>query len=191
MKEHDSDNEFEETDEVIPEEAELEDVEESAAGKMKKLREAVKQCEQEKMAALEDLQRAKADFLNSKRRLDEQLESDRKRITARHIEELLPLADSFEMSLTHSSAWEDANGAWKKGIEQIHAQLNSILSRHGVTRIATVGDMFDPTLHEAVTSEPVTEKEMHHTVTAVLQSGYTMNGSVLRPARVAVGEYTE
>lgn len=190
MKDKDIEREFEETDEAIPEEMELEEEELMGAAKQKKLREKLAQCEKEKMAALEDLQRAKADFLNSKRRLDEQLRSDRDRLAVRHVEELLPLADSFEMSRAHS-AWENADAAWQKGIEQIHAQLKSILARYGVERIGEAGEPFDPARHEAVTSEPVTDKAMHHTVTKVLQSGYTMNGSVIRAARVAVGEYTE
>jgi molecular chaperone GrpE len=183
--------ELEPTLEDNTEEADLEAEEGAFAAKMKKLRDQLAKCEKEKMGYLEDLQRTKADFLNGKRRLEEQLTSDRKRIVMKHIEELLPLADSFEMSRMDEDSWKEADAAWQKGIVQIHSQLQSILGKYGVARVGTVGDAFDPAIHEAVANEPVTEKDKHHTITAVLQSGYTMEGSIIRPARVTVGEYTE
>lgn len=184
-------HEFEPTPEDEVDDVDLEASEGVFEQKLKKLREQLAQCEKEKMSYLEDLQRTKADFLNSKRRLEDQLVSDKKRIAMKHIEELLPLADSFEMSRMDEAAWSEADAAWQKGIVQIHAQLQSILTKYGVVRVGSIGEAFDPQIHEAVANEPVSEKRAHHTVTAVLQSGYTMDGSVLRPARVTVGEYSD
>lgn len=188
---HEDETELEPADEHELDDTDLEATEGVAEQKFKKLRDQLKACEKEKMAHLEDLQRTRADFLNSKRRLEEQLISDKKRIVMKHIEELLPLADSFDMSMNDEAAWREADQAWQKGILQIHAQLKSILTRYGVERIGKAGEPFDPSVHDAVVNEPVTEQAKHHMVTSVLQSGYRMDGSIIRPARVAVGEYTD
>lgn len=162
-------------------EPELEDIEEAAADKLKKLRDRLKACDEEKRQILEDLQRAKADFLNGKKRLEEQLARDRERITEKHIEELLPLADSFEMAM-QGAGWEEADEKWRQGIEGIYAQLVNILKGSGVTEIEALGKEFDPHEHEAVSQEGD-----GHTVTAVLQKGYKVGDVIIRHARVAVG----
>lgn len=185
------DEEIETIAEDAVDDVEIEDMEEQGSAKMKALREKAVQSEKEKMECMENLQRTKADFLNSKRRLEEQFESDRKRLMIRYVEDILPLADSFDMSLRHNDAWNAADDSWKKGIELIHSQLKSLLARYGVTQIGAEGEQFDPALHEAVANQPVTDKAKHHTVTAVLQSGYRMNDTIVRAARVTVGEFTE
>src|SRR5690606_19600211 len=102
MKENENHNSDEET--VLEEETddsfepELEDIEEAAGDKLKKLRDKLKACDEDKRQILEELQRSKADFLNSRKRLENQLERDRERITTGHIEELLPLKDSFDIA---------------------------------------------------------------------------------------------
>lgn len=175
-----------ETEDATPLESELVDVEELVAEKLKSSRDKLKACEEEKRTALEDLQRAKADFLNGRKRLEEQLMRDRIRITSAHIEELLPLADSFNMAIS-SPTWDTVEERWRKGVEGILMQLSGILKGYGVTTIETTGVPFNPALHEAVANVEVKTTEEIDTVVTILQKGYKQGDVVIRPAKVTVG----
>lgn len=176
------------------EEAELEDIEENSAQKIKEIKRKLKECEKEKMDALEDLQRAKADFLNGKRRLEEERSRDKERAIETQIEKLLPLCDGFMMAMSDKAAWEAIDATWRKGIESIYTQLQSILASYNVRTIDPTGEAFDPQLHEAMANVPVETAAEHHRVISVLQYGYLREiggkTELLRPARVTVGEYT-
>ena len=101
MEERNDDFELETTDaeELHTEDTELEEEESLSKDKQRKLKEKLKRAEQEKMTALEDLARARADFLNARRRLDEEKVQDRDRIKLQFVEDILPLCDSFAMAL--------------------------------------------------------------------------------------------
>lgn len=192
-KEFDDDFEPLEDTEVIEEE--LEDIEENSVQKLKTLKEKLKQSEKEKMGHLENLQRAKAEFLNGKRRLEEERERDTQRAITNQIEKLLPLSDSFHMATSNKEAWEGVDPTWRKGMESIYTQLQNILISYGVNEINPLGETFDPFLHDAMANIPVTNKEDHHKIISVIQNGFvrTVNDKeeLIRPARVTVGEYTE
>ncbi len=186
-------DDLEPTGEDTAAEDELEDIEENSSGKIKKLQQKLKECEKEKMEHLENLQRAKAEFLNGKRRLEEEKLRDRERAITAQIEKLLPLSDSFHMAMSDSKAWDAIDATWRKGIENIHNQLHSILDSYGVKEMHPQGEVFDPNVHEAVTSVAVDTKDDHHRIMQVIQNGFIRkNGDkeeLIRPARVAVGEY--
>jgi molecular chaperone GrpE len=188
-------DDLEPTDEDTVVEEELEDIEENSAQKIKKLKEKLKETEKEKMACMEDLQRAKADFLNSKRRMENERMLDRERAVVDQIEKLLPLCDSFQMAMNNKEAWAAVDENWRRGIEGIHSQLQAILASYGVKALHPEGEAFDPERDEAMGNVPVDAKEQHHMVIAVIQDGYirtTGNGTqLIRPARVTVGEYQE
>ncbi len=160
---------------------ELEEEEELSGQKLKKLREKLKTCEQEKMTALEDLARAKADFLNARKRLDEEKKNDRERIKLGFVEDILPLCDSFSMALQDKS-FQELPDNLKKGILGINLQLSSILKGYGVEEMGVVGETFDPSLHEAVA-----DNGGEHRISEVLQKGYRVGERVIRPAKVIVG----
>ena len=170
-----------------PEDAELEDEESLAKDKLKSLRDKLKHSEEERKKCLDDLQRTRADFLNSRKRLDEQLARDRERATDRLIMELLPLADSFDMAMLDTELWEKMDTNLKTGIEAIQAKLSSILRSNNITTISPLGEMFDPNEHEAVSNSQVTDEAEVDKIIAVLQRGYKRNDDVIRPARVVVG----
>ncbi len=177
------------------EDIEFEDSEAASQDKLKVLRAKLKACESEKMSHLEALQRAKADFLNARRRLDEERVHDKQRASLQFIEELLPLCDSFHMAMGNQEAWHNVDEVWRKGVESIYAQLEQILAAHQVTTIDSIGKDFDPNFHEAMSNQPVTDAGQHHTVLQVIQPGYIMKAgdkdTVIRPARVVVGEFTK
>jgi molecular chaperone GrpE len=177
------------------EETELVDDEARAKDKIKQFREKLARCEDEKRDILEESQRAKADFLNARKRLEEERVRDRVRAKKQHVEELLPLCDSFEMAMKDKEAWERADAAWRKGVEGIHNQLQRLLESYQVTVIDPVGEPFDPYRDEAVGTEEVDDKQKIDTVVSVVQSGYEMQvdgtAEVIRHARVTTGVLKE
>jgi molecular chaperone GrpE len=176
-------------DEFMPETVDIDPTEEEALtkDKIKALRDKLTACEEEKQKHHEDLQRARADFLNSRRRLEEQLSRDRERAGDSILIELLTLADSFDTAMADTETWNTVDERWKSGIEAIRANLMSILKRNNIELIDPEGLPFDPAEHEAVSNVTVGDDTQVHKVMSVLQKGYKRNGTVLRPARVTVG----
>lgn len=165
--------------ETIDPELEVED--EQPLDTIKKLRSELKESKHEKMQALEELQRNRADFLNARKRAEEQLIRDRERLVIRHIEELLPVIDSFDMAISDPK-WVEADEIWRKGVEGIYGQLMTILRNNGVVAISPLGEAFNPHEHEALT-----DSGSNDTVSVVMQKGYKRNEEVIRPAKVGVG----
>lgn len=165
-------------DDIEDESLEIE--EEMSADKQKRLREKLKLAEKDKMSALEELQRAKADFLNARRRLDEEKVSERARMTAGLVEDILPLCDSFDMAL-QDPAFATAPDNLKKGLQGIYLQLSSILRNYGAEGFGQTGDEFDPNLHEALA-----DNGNGSVVKDVVLKGYKMNDKIIRHAKVTV-----
>ena len=192
-----SEDAFEVTDEGHHEGEDVELVDEEATGanKMKQLRQKLQKCDEEKRQVMESAAREKADFLNARRRLESERRLDKVRYTKKHIEALLPLADSFEIARSNKEAWEKADESWRKGIEGINTQLLRLIESYGVTVIDPIGQDFDPYRHEAIGMTPVTDKTLDHKVINVLQRGYEIKVDdtmeVIRPARVTTGVYND
>jgi len=174
-------------DELPPEEIDLENEEESVAHKLSVLRNKLKACEEEKRLHLEELQRTKADFLNSKKRLEEQFFRDKERATDKLLTELFSLTDIFDTAMANTERWNAVDKDWRVGIEAIYTKLEAILQSHHIETVHPIGEEFNPMEHEAVSSQEVTEDEKVDTVVAVLQKGFKRNEMILRPARVVVG----
>lgn len=190
-----SDNDIEVTNEDNRDDIELVDEEARSTDKIKQLREKLHQCDDEKKSILEESQRQKADFLNARKRLEDDRKRDKVRYAREYVETLLPLCDSFDMAMSDQAAWGKADATWRQGIEGIHKQLKSVLASHGVCEIDAQNAPFDPKHHDAIGSEVVADKKMHDTVVKVMQKGYelTIDGTteIFRPARVIIGEYNE
>lgn len=178
--ETDADVEFEE----VNEEGEVD-----ARTTIKKLREKIKKLEAEKKEYLDLSQRTKADYMNFKKEMESLRASDRKFATKQFISELLPVLDAYDSAQANSEAWEKVDANWRMGIEYIFSQLRAVLEKEGVIRFGKVGETFDPSLHESMESVPVEKEADHDTIVRVLQNGYRMHDTILRPARVHVGRY--
>jgi len=76
-----------------------------------------------------------------------------------------------------------------EGVEMVERKLNKTLAGHGMEIINPVDHPFDPSLHEAVMTEPAASKDEDHLVSRVFQVGYVFNGQLLRPARVVVKQW--
>jgi len=110
------------------------------------------------------------------------------------LEDFLPVYDNFSkaMDFTNFETNDTKNNtnshfdSWKKGIEYIMKQYWKVLQDHGVEKIKTVGEMFDPCLHEAVGEE---ESELpEHMIVKEVESGYVMKDKVIKVAKVIVAK---
>ena len=183
-----TDNTEEPIDDIDFEESN-EDGEVDARGTIKKLREKIKKLEAEKKEYLDLSQRSRADYMNLKKEVDMERLSSRASANKKLIEELLPVLDAYDMAQANKASWEAVDKNWRIGIEYIFGQLRSVLEKKDVVQFGNVGDMFDPLLHESIEHVPVENEKEDHTIMQVLQKGYKMGDTVLRPARVKTGEY--
>lgn len=139
---------------------------------------------EQKLAELtEALQRERADAMNVRRRSEEERAKLSSFYKAMVIKELLPVIDNFERALKHEPK-ELAGNDFVKGIEGIVKQFEQTLAKLGVQRIKSVGEPFDPNLHEAVSHEEGDNEQ--EIVSEELQSGYTLGDEVIRHAMVRV-----
>ena len=129
------------------------------------------------------LMRRQADFDNYRKRIEKERAEDAKRYTARVVEGLIPIIDSFEHALAAHREAQYEN--YRKGFELIYKQLVETLTRLGVERIDPLGQPFDPHLHQAMDRTETTTHE-DGTILQVFQPGYIFHGRVLRPAMVRV-----
>lgn len=129
------------------------------------------------------LQHERADAVNIRRRHEQDLASLRNRIKASVVEELLPALDNLERALKHVPAELEGND-YVKGVQSVVKQFESTLVSIGVERIKTVGEHFDPNLHEAVSMEEGNGK--NEIVSEELQPGYKLGDNVIRHAMVRV-----
>ncbi len=132
---------------------------------------------------LRSWQRAVADYTNYKRRTEEEREVVAQFSTALLIGKLLTVLDDFDRALEHVPS--DEHPAWVDGIRLVERKLRGVLESEGVTAIESVGQPFDPNLHEAVVHEETTDHPDNHVI-GELQRGYRLHDRVLRPALVRV-----
>ena len=128
-------------------------------------------------------QRTQADFENYRKRMTRETAAAADRGIARVVKEVLPALDHLELALQAAES-HDA-GDWTKGIRGIQDELLGALARVGIEPFSPLGEVFDPTEHEAMVQQPSEEAEAG-TVLQVYQQGYRLGGQVLRPARVVV-----
>ncbi|MBI4297042.1 MAG: nucleotide exchange factor GrpE [Chloroflexi bacterium] len=128
-------------------------------------------------------QRAQADFINYKRRVEEEREEGAKISAGLFILDLLPVLDDLERALM-SVPPQLVALTWVDGVKLIYRKFLAILSSHDVEPIPALGEDFDPHFHKAVMQAEGEEGK----VVAELQRGYKVRGRVLRPALVAVGQ---
>lgn len=130
-----------------------------------------------------DLQRVQADFINFRRRADE----DRARALLAGKEQavmaLLPVLDNIERAIAHEPA-DIKEHAWVKGVASIANQLEGQLEAIGLMKIGVTGEPFNPNKHDAVSMDDGEGEQ--EVVAAVLQTGYQFGDTIIRPAMVQV-----
>ena len=129
-------------------------------------------------------QRTQADFENYRKRMARDVRAAEARGLSRLAKELLPALDNLERAVAALEA-ADEEHHMTDGIRLVTAELAAALGRTGIEGYAAKGERFDPACHEAVAQHTVEGTEPG-TIVAVLQAGYRLNDSILRPARVIV-----
>jgi len=127
--------------------------------------------------------RALADFDNYRRRVDRERAGAAQLGKREILLSLIELLDGFDRALEHYGA----ASTLAEGVQALHRQLLKLIESQGVTPFDSVGQAFDPELHEAVGSEERGEREAG-TVTSELRRGYRWGDQVLRPAGVRVAQ---
>ena len=162
------------TGEVAPEVAEVEDVE--------LLKQALAEEKEKAETNLAGWQRAQADFINYKRRSEQEKEEISKFASSVLILNLLPIVDDLERAF-NSIPPRLVKLSWVEGIRLIERKLQANLKAQGLSQIEALGEPFDPNFHEAVRQG----KGKDGIVIEEIQKGYKLHDRVIRPTKVVVG----
>lgn len=143
---------------------------------------------EERDTYLDQLLRAKAEFMNYQKRMAKESESTSQFAVQSLILDLLPELDNFDRALKLADSTKDIK-KFVEGIKLIEEQLFKVLGKYGVEPVETVGKAFDPNLHEAVMEEENNEMP-HHTIIEEFQRGFLLKERVIRPSKVKVSKRT-
>ncbi|MCH8137212.1 MAG: nucleotide exchange factor GrpE [Proteobacteria bacterium] len=144
------------------------------------LAEALREKEQFKRLA----QRAQADLVNYRRRIEAEQESSRLRNQQRIVLRFADVIDQLETAIK-IEVMKDADSSWLEGISAIQKNFESAIAAEGFKRFDSVGEDFDPRKHEALLSSPSADHEPN-TVIKELRPGYLQYDQVVRPAQVEI-----
>lgn len=172
------------TDDVI-----VEEESEAPETLIKKLKEKIKGLEKEKQEYMDGWQRERADFINYKKRIENEKVEVIKYANETLLEEITKVLDSFEMAFSNKEAWEKVDKNWRMGVEYIHDQLLKILDENNLKITNPLGEKFDPRFHVAVGHSEIKDEKKDGLITEVKVKGYVLNDRSLKPAQVVVGEY--
>ncbi len=133
--------------------------------------------------------RAMAELDNYRKRAARDKEDAIKYGNEKLIKDILPIMDSLDRALHQASEVSVRNNfeAFQQGLELIHSQILGCLERHGVAKIAAKGEEFDPDRHQALMQVETPEMGGNRVVDEY-ESGYTLNGRLLRPSKVSVSK---
>ncbi|PID83513.1 nucleotide exchange factor GrpE [Candidatus Campbellbacteria bacterium] len=182
-KKHKKDISYDEFEDIsIENEDELFD----SQSEVKKLKKQIKNLQKEKEEYLIGWQKERADMVNLKK----QTEEEKKLFTNLGKEslllEIIPVLDNFEAAFSNKEAWEKVDEAWRKGVEYIYTQFLSILENNGVSQFGEVGDNFDESKYLSIEVEKTNDESKDHTVSEVIQKGYTFKDKVIKEAKVKI-----
>ncbi len=128
-------------------------------------------------------QRTQADFENYRKRVAREAAAAQERGAIALAKELLPALDNLDRALEGA----DENDPLLHGVGLVRSELSAALARAGIESYSPVGEVFDPSLHDAVATAPQPGEEVASgCVVEVYQPGYRLGESIIRPARVVV-----
>ena len=172
--------EKQETQEQLPEEAD----------EVTLLRERLAEAQSQAQEYLDGWQRARAEFVNYRRREEQRRQALEQEIPARVVSKFPPVLDDMDRAF-QAIPEEARDSAWVEGLAMVKRKFHAVLEKEGLSLMEVKpGDRFDPNYHEAVTHEPSDEFDAGQIV-EVVQQGYMLNDSVLRPALVRVSSGKE
>src|SRR5579883_135522 len=159
----------------------------SPLAEVERLQQALAEAEQRARSHWEQYLRAVAELDNVRKRAQRDIEAANRYGLEKFAAELLPVRDSLELAVQSADQDDVDARSLKKGQEATLQLLAKALERLGLAPINPVGEPFDPTHHEAMLAQPSATAKPN-TVLQVVQTGYELNGRVIRPARVIVAK---
>jgi molecular chaperone GrpE len=133
---------------------------------------------------LDQLQRSRAEFVNFRRRNEQERNGLRQFVSRDVLAQFLPAIDDLARALAAIPETE-RESSWVAGVNMIQTKLNGTMDRLGVSKVEALGKPFDPSIHESVATEPGTSGAG---VIEVYQSGYRIGEVLVRPAMVKTGD---
>ena len=152
--------------------------EETAGEELAALSAELEVTRRERNEYLDALRRLKAEFENSRKRLERERSRILQAASERLVVELLPVLDNLDRAL-------EAEGDVREGVLATRDQLVDVLQSEGLVPVASDGQPFDPNVHEAVMGQPSEDHE-EGTILQTFQRGYVLNGKPIRIAKVVV-----
>ncbi len=156
------------------------------AARIDELEKALEDAEAKAAENMDLALRTKAEAENIRRRSENEVSNARKFAIEKFANEMLAVVDSLEQGLAQKAEHEESI-AMKEGMELTLKMTLSTLEKFGIEQLNPIEEVFDPQLHEAMTMVPSPAHESN-TVIDVFQKGYTLNGRLIRPARVVVAQ---
>ncbi len=151
------------------------------------LQQELEQAQQQASANLDKALRVQAEMENLKKRIQKDLDDERKYGLAKFAKELLNVIDSLELGLRAVAGDSPEVAKLREGSELTVKQFEAVFAKFNIEAIDPTGQLFNPELHQAMTTQPSSSVEPN-TVLAVFQKGYIINGRLLRPALVVVSK---
>ena len=154
---------------------------------LKDLEEKLASKEQEAQENYDRLLRVSAEFENYKKRSARDMEEFRKFSNQALIKEMLSVVDHLELAMNSTDGQKTIEKGLVEGLEMTHKEILKVFEKFHVVPISAMGQVFDPTFHEAVMQEE-TDQFPENTVVKELQKGYLIHDRLLRPSMVVVAK---
>lgn len=177
---------LEETSEAI-ESAEAELTGDDQNVSLESLQQQLKEAREQAAANLDKALRVQADMENLKKRVQKDLDDERKYGLTKIAKELLSVIDSLELGLRAAVGDSPEVQQLREGSELTIKQFEAVFAKFNIESVDPTGQAFNPELHQAMTMQPSADVEPG-TVLTVFQKGYILNGRLLRPAMVVVSK---
>lgn len=179
---------LEQTNEAFAEAAE--EAEAAPASEQVSVEALQKQLEEAQQQAADNLDKAirtLAEMENLKKRVQKDLEDERKYGLAKFAKELLSVLDSLELGIQAATGDSPEVVKLREGSELTMKQFETVFAKFNIETVDPTGQPFNPELHQAMVMQPSSTVAPNHVIT-VFQKGYVLNGRLLRPAMVVVAK---
>lgn len=153
------------------------------------MEEQLAEAEEKAMSYRESLMRMQAEFENYRKRQSRERDEQRRFASERVLKSFLPILDNLERAVDHAEGADQTK--LLDGVRLVLKQFRDELEGFGVKPIEAKGEVFDPHLHEAMSTVETDGDPPDGTVVEVYQKGYLLHGKVLRPAMVGVSKLVD
>ena len=157
---------------------------------LKEMEEKVESLVKEAKETHDRLLRVSAEFENYKKRAAREMNDFRKFANESLVKAMLPVIDNLDRAIESSNNEKHTDSSMVEGVNMTLKEIFKVLEQFGVKRFDSLGDTFDPGLHQAVMQEE-TEGHDENSVVKELQKGYMIHDRLLRPAMVVVSKKPE